>query len=154
MTRWRRRAFITTDTELNAIGERIETLIEEGVNRNEIYAISEESKSSSKIAEYSNVNYKQASGSAGDKFASFFSNYEEEEPEDRVLERFNLDFDTRDQLIDDLVAGKTLIYLSPDNSDPTIVESDEIETEEESHNRAREDIRALDPDLAEKDDQR
>lgn len=134
--------------------ERIETLIEEGVNRNEIYVISEESKSSSKIAEYSNVNYKQASGSVGDKFASFFSNYEEEEPEDRVLERFNLDFNTRDQLIDDLVAGKTLIYLSPDNSDPTIVESDEIEAEEESHNRAREDIRALDPDLAEKDNHR
>lgn len=113
--------FPTEEDVLN----RIAALKAEGKKESEIYVISEKRKGSSAITDRSEVNYTHATGSMKDKFAVFFSDSSVEDPEDRVLKRFNLNKSERDKLIDDLMEGKILLYVGPIESGPTPVNPEE-----------------------------
>lgn len=126
---------------------RIEELTAEGKKESDIHAISEKSKGSSKIADRTDVHYKDASGSIGDKLSSFFSDYSEEAPEDKVLKKFELNESERNEVEDELLKGKVLLFLDTEEDGPRIVRAEEMAAKKESHNNVREDIRALDKDI-------
>lgn len=126
--------------------ERIETLTAEGKKEGDIHAIYEERKGSSKIADWSSVHYHNASGSIKDKLSSFFSKQSEEEPEDKVLKKFDLNDQERNELEDELIKGKVLLYYKSDEYGPKFVRSEELTDKKDGHNQVREDVRALETD--------
>lgn len=86
---------------------RIEQLRAEGVRDDEITVFSQDSLENTSL-NYTDVNFKDAEGSAWDKFAAFFTS---EEPEERVMKNLNLSESEQQEYINAMQAGDILLYV-------------------------------------------
>jgi len=86
---------------------RIEQLRAEGVRDDEIMVFSKDSLENTSL-NYTDVNFKDAEGSAWDKFAAFFTS---EEPEERVMKDLNLSESEQQEYINAMQAGDILLYV-------------------------------------------
>ncbi|SOC43560.1 DUF2382 domain-containing protein [Salinicoccus kekensis] len=86
---------------------RIEQLRAEGVRDDEITVFSQDSLENTSL-NYTDVNFKDAEGSAWDKFAAFFTS---EEPEERVMKDLNLSESEQQEYINAMQAGDILLYV-------------------------------------------
>ncbi|MCD2137811.1 DUF2382 domain-containing protein [Salinicoccus halitifaciens] len=86
---------------------RIEQLRAEGVRDDEITVFSKDSLENTSL-NYTDVNFKDAEGSAWDKFAAFFTS---EEPEERVMKDLNLSESEQQEYINAMQAGDILLYV-------------------------------------------
>ena len=92
---------------------RIEQLRADGVRDDEITIFSKDSLENTSL-NYTDVNFKDAEGSAWDKFAAFFTS---EEPEERVMKDMNLSESEQQEYINAMQAGDILLYVD-DNTPP------------------------------------
>lgn len=92
---------------------RIEQLRADGVRDDEITVFSKDSLENTSL-NYTEVNFKDAEGSAWDKFAAFFTS---EEPEERVMKDMNLSESEQQEYINAMQAGDILLYVD-DNTPP------------------------------------
>ncbi|CAM4324800.1 DUF2382 domain-containing protein [Lacicoccus alkaliphilus] len=92
---------------------RIEQLRADGVRDDEITVFSKDSLENTSL-NYTDVNFKDAEGSAWDKFAAFFTS---EEPEERVMKDMNLSESEQQEYINAMQAGDILLYVD-DNTPP------------------------------------
>ncbi len=86
---------------------KIEQLRAEGVRDEEITVFSKDSLENTSL-NYTDVNFKNAEGSAWDKFASFFT---AEEPEERVMKDLNLSESEQQEYMSAMQAGDILLHV-------------------------------------------
>lgn len=98
---------------------RIEQLRADGVRDEDISVFSRDSLENTSL-NYTDVNFKNAEGSAWDKFAAFFTS---EEPEERVMKDLNLSESEREEYVSAMQDGDILLYVS--ESTPSTSEGSE-----------------------------
>ncbi|MFP7493291.1 general stress protein [Terribacillus saccharophilus] len=86
---------------------KVNELISAGVPEEDIMIIVDKKPADSILGDKRDVHYKEANGSFGTKFASFFSSGD---PEDKVLKNLNLSKTEKDRYAEELKAGKVLVY--------------------------------------------
>ncbi|PAF20266.1 hypothetical protein CHH49_17135 [Terribacillus saccharophilus] len=99
---------------------RVNELISAGVPEEDITVIVDKKPDTSILRDKRDVHYKEANGSFGTKFASFFSS---EEPEEKVLNNLCLSETDKDRYADELKAGKVLLYAENKPANPTTAAS-------------------------------
>lgn len=106
---------------------RIEQLRADGVHDGDITIFSKEALEGTSL-NYTNVNFKNADGSAWDKFVSLFTS---EAPEERALADFELNESQKEDYITSLQAGDILLHVN----DVALGESDKMGSDEEETSR-------------------
>lgn len=99
---------------------RVNELISAGVPEEDITVIVDKKPDNSILGDKRDVHYKEANGSFGTKFASFFSS---EDPEEKVLNNLSLSETEKDRYVDELKAGKVLLYAENKPVNPTTAAS-------------------------------
>lgn len=99
---------------------RVNELISAGVPEEDITVIVDKKPNNSILGDKRDVHYKEANGSFGTKFASFFSS---EDPEEKVLNNLSLSETEKDRYVDELKAGKVLLYAENKPVNPTTAAS-------------------------------
>lgn len=99
---------------------RVNELISAGVPEEDITVIVDKKPDNSILGDKRDVHYKEANGSFGTKFASFFSS---EDPEEKVLKNLSLSETEKDRYAEELKAGKVLLYAENKPVNPTTAAS-------------------------------
>ncbi|QXE00719.1 general stress protein [Terribacillus sp. DMT04] len=94
------------NNEANAI-VRLNELVTAGVPEEDVTVIVDKKPDDSILADKREVNYKEANGSFGNKFSSFFSS---SDPEEKVLKNLELSDTEKNRYTEELKAGKVLLY--------------------------------------------
>jgi hypothetical protein len=103
------------NNEANAI-VRINELVTAGVPEEDVTVIVDKKPDDSILADKREVNYKEANGSFGTKFSSFFSS---NDPEEKVLKNLEISNREKDRYAEELKAGKVLLYAKNKPADGT-----------------------------------
>lgn len=106
---------------------RIEKLRADGVHDNDITVFSKEALEGTSL-NYTGVNFKNADGSAWDKFVSLFTS---EAPEERALADLDLNDSEKEDYITSLQAGDILLHVN----DVALGESDKMGSDEDEASR-------------------
>ncbi len=93
-----------------ALLSRIDNLKSQGVAERDMHVISKNKLEGSAL-DYTDVQYKSADGSFGDKVASLFTG---EDPQHRVFEKLNLTDAEQDQYVREVESGNILLYVDND----------------------------------------
>lgn len=118
--------FESFKSEQELVG-RIERLRAEGVHDNDITVFSKESLEGTSL-NYTGVNFKNADGSAWDRFVSLFTS---DEPEERALANLDLNDSEKQDYITSLQAGDILLHVN----EVALGESDKMGSDEEEASR-------------------
>jgi len=118
--------FESFKSEQELVG-RIERLRADGVHDNDITVFSKESLEGTSL-NYTGVNFKNADGSAWDRFVSLFTS---EEPEERALADLDLNESEKEDYITSLQAGDILLHIN----EAALGESDKMGSDEDAESR-------------------
>ncbi|KAA1039495.1 DUF2382 domain-containing protein [Macrococcus equipercicus] len=106
-----------------ALLSRIDNLKSQGIAERDMHVISKNKLEGSAL-DYTDVQYKNADGSFGDKVASLFTG---EDPQHRVFERLNLSDAEQNQYVREVESGNILLYVDNNatyNNDTTTTTRD------------------------------
>ncbi|SDM29922.1 general stress protein [Sediminibacillus halophilus] len=104
-------AFPTED----AAFERIKEIKANGIPEYHIWVVSQQKEDAGMLNELANIQYKTVQGATREKFASLFS---DKAVEEKVLDKFNISPEEKEQYIDRLNEGQLLVYIEdPDLED-------------------------------------
>lgn len=118
--------FESFKSEQELVG-RIERLRADGVHDNDITVFSKESLEGTSL-NYTGVNFKNADGSAWDRFVSLFTS---EEPEERALADLDLNESEKEDYITSLQAGDILLHIN----EAALGESEKMGSDEDAESR-------------------
>ncbi|SDD38408.1 conserved domain-containing protein [Terribacillus halophilus] len=101
---------IETFQNENDVVVRVNELKSKGIQENNVTVITDKKPESSILADRLRVNYKEAKGSFGDKVSALFSG---DDPEEKTLQKLNLNQTETDRYVDELKNGKILLFVDP-----------------------------------------
>ncbi|MFS0561087.1 DUF2382 domain-containing protein [Terribacillus sp. 179-K 1B1 HS] len=101
---------IETFQNENDVVVRVNELKSKGIQENKVTVITDKKPESSILADRLSVNYKEAKGSFGDKVSALFSG---DDPEEKTLQKLNLNQTETDRYVDELKNGKILLFVDP-----------------------------------------
>ncbi|QTN00676.1 hypothetical protein ERJ70_16090 [Sediminibacillus dalangtanensis] len=95
--------------------ERIKELKAKGIPERHIWVVSQHKEDADMLKELANIQYKTVQGATSEKFTSLFS---DKGVEEKVLDKFNINPEEKEQYIDRLNEGQLLLYVEdPDLED-------------------------------------
>ncbi|WP_053218342.1 general stress protein [Virgibacillus senegalensis] len=99
----------------DAVFDRIKDLKAFGVPERQIWVISQQKADARMLNELANIQYKTVQGVTSEKFASLFS---DKAVEEKVLDKFHISSEEKEQYVNRLNDGQLLLYVEdPDLED-------------------------------------